>query len=47
MISLPDMVDLHSDSIQVGRLKLTSYGQKPNMSGEIYTVTCADDNSIV
>ena len=47
MISLPDMVDLHSDSIQVGRLKLTSYGQKPNMSGEIYTVTCTDDNSIV
>ena len=27
MISLPDMVDLHSDSIQVGRLKLTSYGR--------------------
>ena len=47
MISLPDMVDLHSDSIQVGKLKLTSYGQQPNMSGEIYTVTCADDNSIV
>ena len=47
MISLPDIADLHSNSIQVGRLKLVSYGQKSNISGEIYTVACADDNSIV
>jgi len=47
MISLPDIADLHSDSIQVGKLKLVSYGQKSNISGEIYTVACADDNSIV
>tara|TARA_B110000305_G_scaffold99781_1_gene112407 strand:- start:51 stop:530 length:480 start_codon:yes stop_codon:yes gene_type:complete len=47
MISIPDIADFHSNSIQVGKLKLASYGQKSNISGEIYTVTCADDNSIV
>ena len=47
MISLPDIADFHSNSIQVGKLKLASYGQKSNISGEIYTVACADDNSIV
>ena len=47
MISIPDIADFHSNSIQVGKLKLASYGQKSNISGEIYTVACADDNSIV
>ena len=47
MISIPDIADFHSNSIQVGKLKLASYGHKSNISGEIYTVACADDNSIV
>jgi len=47
MISLPDISDLHSDSIQIGKLRLASYGQKSSIAGEIVTVSCTDDNSIV
>lgn len=47
MISLPDISDLHPDSIQIGKLSLASYGQQSSLVGEIMTVSCADDNSIV
>jgi regulator of ribonuclease activity A len=47
MISLPDISDLYSDSIQIGKLKLNSFGQNSKIAGEIYTVSCSDDNSIV
>ena len=47
MISLPDISDLHPDSIQIGKLKFASYGQQSSLAGEIVTVSCADDNSIV
>ena len=47
MISLSDIADLHPGCIQIGKLKFASYGQHSSIAGEIYTVACADDNSIV
>ena len=47
MMSLPDISDIHSKSIQIGKLSLTSYGQKSFLAGEIYTISCSDDNSVV
>jgi regulator of ribonuclease activity A len=47
MRTLPDLVDKHSDQIQIGKMAVNSYGKKQSMAGEIYTVSCSDDNSIV
>ena len=47
MMTLPDILDNYPDQIQIGKLILKSYGRKGSMAGEIYTVTCTDDNSIV
>ena len=47
MRSLPDLSDQYADIIQIGKLALNTYGKKRSISGEIYTVSCADDNSIV
>jgi len=47
MISLPDLSDQHSDQIQIGKLALQSFGGMHSISGEIYTVSCSDDNSVV
>tara|TARA_B100000674_G_C37880892_1_gene934266 strand:+ start:147 stop:626 length:480 start_codon:yes stop_codon:yes gene_type:complete len=47
MISLPDLSDQNSDQIQIGKLALQSFGGMYSISGEIYTVSCSDDNSIV
>ena len=47
MISLPDLSDQHSDQIQIGKLALKSFGGMYSISGEIYTVSCSDDNSVV
>ena len=47
MISLPDLSDQHSDQIQIGKLELKSFGGMHSISGEIYTVSCSDDNSVV
>ena len=47
MISLPDLSDQHSDRIQIGKLALQSFGGMHSISGEIYTVSCSDDNSVV
>ena len=47
MSSLPDLSDRYADIIQIGKLALNTYGKKRSISGEIYTVSCADDNSIV
>ena len=44
---LPDLSDKYSDLIQVGKTKLHSFGDKTALAGEIYTVSCSDDNSIV
>jgi regulator of ribonuclease activity A len=47
MSTLPDLVDKYSDQIQIGKIVFNSYGKKQSMAGEIYTVSCSDDNSIV
>ena len=47
MISLPDLSDQHSDQFQIGKLALQSFGGMHSISGEIYTVSCSDDNSVV
>mgnify|MGYP001327862307 CR=1 FL=1 len=47
MISLPDLSDQYFEQIQIGKLELKSYGSIHSISGEIYTVSCSDDNSIV
>ena len=47
MMTLPDLSDKYPDQIQIGKLTLQPYGRKGSMIGEIYTVSCSDDNSIV
>ena len=47
MISLPDLSDQHFEQIQIGKLALQSYGGAHSIAGEIYTVSCSDDNSVV
>ena len=47
MTSLPDLSDQHSEQIQIGKLALQSFGSRDSIAGEIYTVSCSDDNSIV
>ena len=47
MTSLPDLSDQHSQQIQIGKLVLHSFGSRHSISGEIYTVSCSDDNSVV
>ena len=47
MMTLPDLSDKYPDQIQIGKLTLKPYGRKGSMIGEIYTVSCSDDNSIV
>ena len=46
-MTLPDLSDKYPDQIQIGKLVLNSYGRKNSIAGEIYTVSCSDDNSIV
>ena len=47
MTSLPDLFDQYSEQIQIGKLELQSFGSRQSISGEIYTVSCSDDNSVV
>ena len=47
MTSLPDLSDQYSEQIQIGKLALQSFGSKHSIAGEIYTVSCSDDNSVV
>ena len=47
MTSLPDLSDQYSNKIQIGKLALQSFGSRHSISGEIYTVSCSDDNSVV
>ncbi len=46
-MTLPDLSDKYSGLIQVGKMNLKSFGKKHSLAGEIYTVSCSDDNSIV
>ena len=47
MISLPELSDQHSEQIQIGKLALQSFGSRHSIAGEIHTVSCTDDNSVV
>ena len=47
MRTLPELADKYSDQIQIGKIAFNSYGKNQSMAGEIYTVSCSDDNSIV
>jgi regulator of ribonuclease activity A len=47
MTSLPDLSDQYSEQIQIGKLALCSFGNRHSIEGEIYTVSCSDDNSVV
>ena len=47
MFSVPDICDAHADNIQIGSLSFNSYGAKDIISGEIQTISCPDDNSLV
>ena len=45
--SVPDICDKHSDVIQIGNIKFQSYGKKKSFHGQIETLFCPDDNSLV
>ena len=47
MKSLPDIYDKYSNVVQLGKLAMISFGKAKSVAGEIYTVSCSDDNSIV
>jgi regulator of ribonuclease activity A len=47
MTSLPDLSDKYSEQIQIGKLALQSFGSRYSIAGEIYTISCSDDNSVV
>ena len=47
MFSVPDICDAHADNIQIGSLSFNSYGAKDIIAGEIQTISCPDDNSLV
>ena len=47
MISLPDLSDQYYEQIQIGKLALQSFGAVHSIAGEIYTVSCSDDNSVL
>jgi regulator of ribonuclease activity A len=47
MTSLPDLSDKYSEQIQIGKLALQSFGSRHSIAGEIYTISCSDDNSVV
>ena len=46
-MTLPDLSDKYPDLIQIGKMSLQKFGGKNSLCGEIYTVSCSDDNSIV
>ena len=45
--SVPDICDKHSDIIQIGNIEFQSYGKKKSFHGQIETLFCPDDNSLV
>lgn len=46
-ISTPDLCDEHGDDVQVIELPLRHYGASHHFGGEIVTVKCFEDNSLV
>ncbi|MCY7296097.1 putative 4-hydroxy-4-methyl-2-oxoglutarate aldolase [Alteromonas sp. a30] len=43
----PDLCDDHPNKVQVVELDLTNYGARKSFCGEIVTVKCFEDNSLV
>ncbi len=46
-ICLPDMCDDYPDRVRVAAPVFRNYGGKPAFGGEIFTVKCHEDNSLV
>jgi regulator of ribonuclease activity A len=47
IISTPDLCDLYSDKVRVVEPLFRNYGGKKSYYGEIVTVKCFEDNSVV
>ena len=45
--STPDLSDNYPNNIQIGKTLFNSYGAVSSFSGQVETVSCADDNSLV
>lgn len=43
----PDLCDDHADKVQAAELQFRSFGQKNQFAGEIATIKCFEDNSLV
>ena len=45
--STPDLSDNYPNNIQIGKTLFNSYGAVSSFSGQVETISCADDNSLV
>lgn len=45
--STPDLCDDHPDAVRVLEMDLNNYGKRKTFSGEIVTIKCFEDNSLV
>ncbi len=43
----PDLCDAHPDKVQVVEIDFNNYGQRQSFGGQIVTVKCFEDNSLV
>lgn len=46
-ISTPDLCDAHSDEVQVVEPMFVNYGGRERFGGQIVTIKCFEDNSLV
>ena len=46
-ISTPDLCDEHGDAVRVLELALRHYGNSHHFAGEVVTIKCFEDNSLV
>ena len=44
--STPDLSDNYPNNIQIGKTLFNSYGAVSSFSGQVETISCADDNSL-
>lgn len=47
MFQTADLFDNHEDKVQVAEPLFRSFGKKESFSGEIHTIKCFEDNSLV
>ena len=47
MLKTADLCDEHSDSLKIAQPLFNDYGKKISFGGEISTVKCFEDNSLV